>query len=415
MSKLFALEELDEVVDAGEMEASVEEGEVADVQVDVEEEVAEVGSQETAIDDGMGAAGQLEEIEDVVEASIEEGEGLDPVAAEAVRIAVEAICARVGANPKSMYALYATENFQSASSRKANSRIALEGISDFLKSLWEKIKAAVSNIWTKVTEFWNKHVSNLGRVLKALESMKSKISATKGSPNQGSDEVKASSGLVSTFAGKGDVSTVEINNFISAHTKAAKSADTETKVLMQAVSNAGTPNNLLPALSGVTSGSIKLGEASAPLAGGVYLEYKYEIENDKSTEEDGITFKFEVEEESADSDKERDLYVAGKDALKKVVQDTIVLIKASVKTRDTVDKDRKEFEKVKKDLDKLIGGMSAADATEKLARRKAGQALRTFSTIHAKVPGISAKLAAMDVRLAKGVLEYCSACLKRFK
>ena len=59
----------------------------------------------------------MEEVEGLVEDAVENGEGLDPVAAEAVRISVEAICARIGANPKAVYPLYATENFASASSR----------------------------------------------------------------------------------------------------------------------------------------------------------------------------------------------------------------------------------------------------------------------------------------------------------
>ena len=130
MSKLFAFENADVIGDEVELETPVEVGEVADVEVDVMEEGGEIEEQAEAIEEGVGASDQMEQVEELVEQAAEEGEGLDPVAAEAIRIAVEAICARVGANPKSMYALYATENFQSASSRKANTRFALEGVGD---------------------------------------------------------------------------------------------------------------------------------------------------------------------------------------------------------------------------------------------------------------------------------------------
>ena len=135
MSKLFALEDINTDSAVGELEVTPQEGEVADVQAEVEPEVAEIGEQTEAIDEGMSATDQLEQVEQVVEQAAE-GEGLSEVSAEAIRIAVEAICVRVGANPKTLYNMYATENFQSASSRKANSKIALEGVSEFLKDMW---------------------------------------------------------------------------------------------------------------------------------------------------------------------------------------------------------------------------------------------------------------------------------------
>ena len=429
MSKLFALEEIEEIGVVDQLETNPEEGEVADVQSDMVGEIDSVETQVTAIDDGMGAADQLESVHEVVEASVEEGEGLSPIAAEAVRIAVEAICARVGANPKSMYALYATENFQSASSRKANSRIALESISDFLKNLWEKIKAAVSNIWTKVTEFWNKHVSNLGRVLKALESMKSKISATKGSPNQGSDEVKASSGLKNTFVGKGDISTTEIESYISTHTDCAKDID----MMLKATKDLLAPMAASATASGETetarrlretlkkafshnNGPASFGSNDKPLAGGVFMVIEEEIDNVEKDDEDSISYSMTVNTETSDiKEEDRDLFIADKNKLKAVIASTITLIKATIKSRDSSDKAQKEFDKAKKEIDKGIGDMKANTSIGKDRRRKAGQALRTFATINSNIPTIAVKLASRDVLLAKGVLEYCGTCLRNYK
>ena len=116
MAKLFALEEAELEGTEVELEAAPEVGEVADVQVEVEADASEMTEVAAGVEEGMGAADQMEQVEEVVEQAAE-GEGLDPVAAEAIKIAVEAICARIGANPKAVYSLYATENFQSASSR----------------------------------------------------------------------------------------------------------------------------------------------------------------------------------------------------------------------------------------------------------------------------------------------------------
>ena len=419
MSKLFALEELDEVVNGAEMETSAEEGEVADVQVDMEEEASDADSQETAIDDGMGAAGQLEEIESVVEASIEEGEGLDPIAAEAVRIAVEAICARVGANPKSMYALYATENFQSASSRKANSRIALEGIGDFLKNLWEKIKAAVSNLWEKVIAFWNKHISNLGRVLKALESAKKKVSDIKGTSTNNT-ELKAGSSLESTFTGAGNLGYDEVKDYIDNHSacmaELLKNGEGLVTIVEHA-SNVQDPALLGPLLEKANGENLELGTESKPLVGGTHAKHTYVVENVK-TEDESISIKFDVEEGTIDKvDKDRDLDIASKDNMKSLLEATIVVIKADIKARDKIDKYHKSFNDVKKRIDKVVVLMSDTKKTgvAKGDLRKWKQAITAFNTVHSKIPTLTAKLASADVRLAKGVIGFVAVCSKQYK
>ena len=62
MSKLFALEDIDGGVEGGELEASPEVGEVADVEADVTPEVAEVEGDAGAVDDGLGASENLEQV-----------------------------------------------------------------------------------------------------------------------------------------------------------------------------------------------------------------------------------------------------------------------------------------------------------------------------------------------------------------
>jgi len=91
---------------------------------ETQEETGELTEHAEAVDEAVDAAGDLDEVQEVVEKSIEEEGGLSPVAAEAVRIAVESICARVGASPKSLFSLYATENYKSSSARLANSKLS---------------------------------------------------------------------------------------------------------------------------------------------------------------------------------------------------------------------------------------------------------------------------------------------------
>lgn len=293
MSKLFAFEDAGVAEDQVELETPVEAGEVADAELEVQEEVGELESQETAIDEGTDAADQMEEVEALVEQAAEEGEGLDPVAAEAIRIAVEAICARVGANPKSMHALYATENFQSASSRKANTRFALEGVGEFLKELWAKIKAAISNLVDKATAFWNKHFSTLNRTQKALESMKVKVSASKGRPTN--ELVQLPANLAAIFPVKANLGIDEIEKF----GQAVDFSRFANAILFRAAEQLASGMKLADvqaiAATFKSGQKVEIGSETQPAPGGAYFSWNFKVEEEV---DDGVkTFKLEVEED----------------------------------------------------------------------------------------------------------------------
>ena len=213
-TKLWAMEEND-LATADELEVGVEEGEAADVQNETSEGTADVAGDADNVEAGVDASAELEQVEELVAEAAEQGEGLDPVAAEAIRLAVSVIARKVGANPKSVYSLYASENFQSVSSRKGNSVHALEGVQEFLKDLWKKIKAALTKMWTKVKTFWAKHISNVGRVKKALDSMKAKVKASSGKIDGKAYLDKAPSSLISAFPGKGDLTFKIVETYLN--------------------------------------------------------------------------------------------------------------------------------------------------------------------------------------------------------
>ena len=215
MAKLFAFEEM-------EIESPGENVEISDDELDsvqelpvVQDENEEIGEHAEAIDEAVDATGDLDEVREVVEKSIEEEGGLSPVAAEAVRIAVESICARVGASPKSLFSLYATENYKSSSARLANSKLALEGIGEFIRNLWEKIKKAVKSLWDKLVAFWEKHFSTLGRLSKTLNSLYDKVGSIKGKVEE--KEVKAPSSLAKDYCWANPISAKVIKETLSRH------------------------------------------------------------------------------------------------------------------------------------------------------------------------------------------------------
>ena len=394
---LFAMEELENVDMEGDLDASPEVGEVADVQAQVESEMTDVANDEMAISSADEAGEQLEEVSDVVEASVEDGEGLSEVAAEAVRIAVEAICARVGADPKKMgmYHLYATENFASVSSRKANTQIALEGIKEFLKELWQKIKTAMENLWKKVTAFWDKHLSSLGRVRKALESAKGRISAM-GKTMKGDGMIeKAPSGLVSAFAGTESINKATVSKYIDSHKKAADTfkAVVNNVVNFQADMNSGSNN----------SPTKEFGSKTAPLIGGTWTVYTAELDDKKVV----VTTEHEVLD---DTETELQLIVAGKEELKSLVNDTLVVIKATVKSKDEMAKAKKEFDKFMTTVLQQINKREETESNKDVRAMMIG-----VRTANSKLATFSTRLLALDVKLAKSVLQYVSICIKQYK
>jgi len=414
MSKLFAMENDDTGLVDAQLEVMPEEGEAADVQVDVQEEAGGVAEQEAAIDEGMGAADQLEQVEEVV-ADAAEGEGLEPVAAEAIKIAVEAICARVGANPKAVYSLYATENFQSASSRKANTKIALEGVGEFLKDMWRKIKAALQSLWAKVKAFWAKHVSSLGRIKKALESMKSKVGSSSGKLKDKAYIEEAPSGLKDAFGFSKDVSVDSIKAVIASHRNFTKGADDIAKHI-QAMNNVAdhlpdTSNkdfsNILSAILKDTNKTVSLGSKDAPLVGGGYITYK--LESDKAEGE----FTVEVERENVERESKIGVSLSDKAGVQSVLQDTITIINDTIRRKEKIEKDNEATNKLFVAMEKRINEIATNGTPEAVkAMRKI---MKIAYKANAKSPMIQTEEIGLNVKLGKAVLGYAALCMKNYK
>ena len=452
MSKLFALEDIDGGVEGEELEASPEVGEVADAETDIVEDASDISETTGAVDDGLGASEDLEQVEDVVADSEEEG-GLTPVAAEAIRIAVESICHRVGANPKTVYSLYATENFKSASSRKANTSIALEGIGSFLKDLWAKIKAALKNLWDKATAFFDKHLSSLGRVKKALESAKSKLSDSSGKIKGEAYLDEAPSSLATAFGSKDDVSVAVINKYIANHAALFNTVyRINDKSAKQAETAASTPEKSdeekIKELINGANEKYELGTQPAPLVGGIYITYT--ITGDR---EEG-TIEVDIDRETVDSSSDKaGLTVAGKSDVLSLINNTLKVINDTIKLRDKFYKANENCNKALNEMGKTIErlAVSTESISFALERNKnknknknnnnnnnnnsnnadnsgsdnanesgidikvARKCLRIMYKIQSKLPTINQEIFVLNVKLAKAVLGYTAVCLKHYK
>ena len=409
--KLFALEEMETEAVGGAVNTLPEEGEVANAELEVQEEATEVETQAEAIDEGVEAAGQLEEVQEVVEQAIEEGEGLNEPAAEAIRIAVEAIAARIGYNPKKiagLRAVYASESFASPSSRLANTKIALEGIGEFLSNLWERIKKALVKLIEKAQIFWDKYVSGLRKTKKALESLKDKVSKSSGKIKGEVYFEEAPAVLVSTFAGNGDIGKDVINEYISAHKEVLK-ANNELKVTNEVQDIISKLNNRKAINDFFTSDkNFVIPAKDKYLVTG--KQFSYTI----SKNDDG-TIEIEQEENTIENAESKlGVTVATKQELADLLKVTIEVIDAAIKSEEKLDKVKEMISKSQVDVQKFKKEEieQAQNAEDKRMVNNAYKSI--FKYINFLVSS-RMKTEVYHIKLARGVMAYVKFCLSQYK
>ena len=150
----------------------------------VANEIAEVqGLAQEAADAEEGAeklddeAAKTEELADNVEADVAAENILDPTAAKFMRLAFKNIVGAKYADKK----LPATESWSgSRSQARENTRIALEGIKDTLKSFWEAIKAQFKKVYAKVKSWIVKTFSAAKKLKERAEKLQKKANDTVG-------------------------------------------------------------------------------------------------------------------------------------------------------------------------------------------------------------------------------------------
>lgn len=416
MSKLFTMESIDENIEDVELEVSPEEGEAAAVQQEVEADVAEVTQMDSMVEDAVDAADELEDIEGQVEGSLEEGEeGLDVATVEAIQAHVASICKRLGASQHQFAPVFATENFSSASSKRMNTTYAAESISEFIKTLWERIKSAVKNLWQKVVAMFNKHVSSLGRLLKAFESAKKTVAALKGTPTN--EIVEAPAGLRNVFPTKGAIALSTIEKYrtaLSSSNVLTYSRLIENLVEADVTGSEGLKSIGMKLRKAKASEKYVLGTESNPVAGGKYFSWEVKLEEE---DEDGVaTFTLEIQEDHGDytdgSDKNQ-LDVEGKEKLKQLLETGIKLVKDEVKRVEKSNSISKKVENFMKSVDKAVNAIGDDKGTG--ARTEARNNLRAFNLVMSKGPALEAKAISVFVTHMRGELAFVNACVKNHK
>lgn len=428
--KLFALES-EEVVDVpAEGAADPVEMELAEQVPEVEAEQEEIQEDAEAIQEGSDAADQLEEVSEVVEASLDsetDGEGLPPVAAEAVRIAVEAIAARIGYSGKAVYQLYATENFKSASSRRANTELALEGIKEFLTNIWKRIKEAVAGLVARIRAFWDKHFSVLSRSKKALESLKAKVEKSTGELKEKTvDNVPST--IVSSFATNSNITTKTVEDYIRNHKELATQAKSHTamgSMLTEFIGKLQAEISAADASATAESGSIRYMLAASAKIQDIEVE---QLVGGKSftsiitTDAGDRSLRFFTQSKEILGVKDKPaLAVPTKAELTGIISNAIEVVDATSAMNKEFTKSNDEVKKQLSTLDSLV-----KKVTDKLEKTEGADpegkgknilrdGLAVFNRATSYHSSLNATVLSYNIKLAKATYSYGKFCLAQYK
>lgn len=131
----------------------------------------------TAFEEATEEVETLENIQRIMSDSVDNNEGLDENSAELAQVAVENICSRLRIN-SSVIKMPALESFSSKNNSLVSTRIALEGITQVIKDIWEGIKRIAIKIGEKLMEFIDGIIDSLGSLEKTANGLLAKVNKT---------------------------------------------------------------------------------------------------------------------------------------------------------------------------------------------------------------------------------------------
>jgi hypothetical protein len=156
----------------------------------LESELIEVSGQDRAIEE-LAADGEelredqekLDQITENAEASLEQG-GMDETAAKQTAVAAESFTAKWGVKVRKV----ATESFGSSDGRLSATKVAVEGLKDSAKEMWDRFIEWLKQMIEKAKGLFNKLTDAGGRMIKRGEKLKKALKDGLGEKDE--DKVK---------------------------------------------------------------------------------------------------------------------------------------------------------------------------------------------------------------------------------
>jgi hypothetical protein len=173
----------DETQSAAEMAIDVTGSESMEADlVDVVDMGADIDAGTSEMAQTVADADQLERHVEVLTEAEGEG-GASPELVEATEIAVESIYARLGIYGAT--GIPALEAFSTKTGRARATRVAIEGIMDNVKKIWEAVKMAFQKLVNFVKDFFGKLFDTKKKVLARIAALEVKAKALKGTAKTG--------------------------------------------------------------------------------------------------------------------------------------------------------------------------------------------------------------------------------------
>lgn len=244
------------------------------------EQHREIEKELEVVDEATEAGQELEEVSEIVE-DTQESTGLDPVAAEAIKVALSCIYDKVGLSTKDISLHYSCENFNTENKKHKNTQIALESIKETLVNIRNKIKEFIARVYAKIVEFFKNLFSSVDKIIKVLDNIKAEINAKTRSRDLSTTdkkEIDINTAVANAFVFAGNVLTTKEAkdaiarfNLTEAYMFLNLFSDKIYKISTDDFSKGQNVDDMVIAtLSGV--GSFEIGDEKNPVAGGFYYK-----------------------------------------------------------------------------------------------------------------------------------------------
>ena len=379
--------------------------EVAESAAEIEEGTQEVAEYDEAIDSAADDAETLEKIHDVMEESVEKGEGLDETSAEIAEIAIESICARLGITKRTMPAM---ESFGSANSRLVATKIAMEGITERLKGIWEAIKKAFIAMLGAIKDFYKKYMTAIGRAKEALSKVEAAVKAF--NKTKAKSDVIENASLAEAFAvdGKADASTA--NTVLTNHlklTRAVLKSLGAIKDVSKDISKDGA--DLQKASQDFVN---EVGKSSGVLIDGNSVEFKAPETSKKGFY---VEFSLTFGKDGALKGIET-LDKAGMTSVVKVLQNLVKLDEDYAKNEAVIKQISDEIVRVADAQSKLAETIAKAEGEEKATiQANAEKAAASARSVKALLGAVTTKVPSMNLKAIQKGIGYIEASMKNYE
>lgn len=157
-----------------EMEAAAEDQSIhTEVATDVEMPAAEIAEGAAEIETAVDDANSLSDTAEMLEEAADEGQGVDPVAAELVNEKIQAAAEKY--QLAASHRTFSRESFNTRNGRVEVTRYLATEAEEKSKSIWERIKEWFRAAWAFVKKYWNAWMTKAGRLRSKAHALNEKL------------------------------------------------------------------------------------------------------------------------------------------------------------------------------------------------------------------------------------------------